>query len=76
MKEQADKKQESMEKEAHEKAEQFSKRMDLFTSSAAESILDWLEGEGADKSREEKLKAIAGRIEATCMMGFMTIAVM
>ena len=70
------KEKEACEKEVHEKTEQLSKRMEMFSSSAAECILDWLEKEGADKPREEKLKAIAGRIEATCMMGIMTVAIM
>lgn len=67
---------EARERDAHEKAEVFSKRMEDTTSNAAESILDWLEGEGADKPREEKLKAISARIDATCMMALMTMALM
>lgn len=68
--------EEQKEKEACEKADVFSKKMENYTSSAAESILDWLEGEGADKPREEKLKAISGRIDATCMIVLMTMAIM
>ena len=64
------------EKDAREKAEKMSARMEAYTTSAAECILDWLEGEGADKPREEKLKAVADRIEAACMVSIMTLTML